>query len=211
MVADRPHRAGAASLLLLTAALYWLAFGLLALTMARRSPRLALLLPLLALSPPAFIFVGIIWRDVCCHHMAAGCRIDLCDGRTAGRCARRPRLSDWCCSPLGCCCAPTRSRRRPSLRPISCGPRIFPGSEPRFSICPWRWGSTDVVQVIYYGVLGATRQHPQHSIMVFDLGGISHFAKDNRFPGSWSAQEKRLITEGCYKPIAWDVYRTQEP
>jgi hypothetical protein len=59
-----PIAPGPASLFLLTAALYWLAFGLLALTIARRSPWLALLLPLLALTPSAFVFVGIIWRDV---------------------------------------------------------------------------------------------------------------------------------------------------
>ena len=40
-----------------------------------------------------------------------------------------------------------------------------------------------LVQVVYYGALGATRQHPLHSIMVFDLGGITHFTKQNQFPG----------------------------
>ena len=59
-----PIAPGTGSLLLLTASLYWLAFGVVALTVARRSPLLALVLPLLALSPPAFVFVGIIWRDV---------------------------------------------------------------------------------------------------------------------------------------------------
>src|SRR3954470_21077794 len=59
-----PVAPGSGSLLLLTVTLYWLAFGLLALTLVQRSPWLALLLLLLALSPPAFIFVGIIWRDV---------------------------------------------------------------------------------------------------------------------------------------------------
>ncbi len=67
------------------------------------------------------------------------------------------------------------------------------------------------LQVVYYGVLGAQRQHPLHSIMVFDLGGISHFAKDNVFPGSWSKDEAALITDGCYKPLAWDIYWTQQP
>jgi hypothetical protein len=47
--------------------------------------------------------------------------------------------------------------------------------------------------------------------MVFDLGGISHFAKDNVFPGTWTKDETALITNGCYKPVAWDIYWTQEP
>jgi hypothetical protein len=59
-----PVAPGAGSMFLLIATSYWLGFGLLALAVARRSSRLALLLPLLALMPPAFFFVGIIWRDV---------------------------------------------------------------------------------------------------------------------------------------------------
>src|SRR5450755_4566654 len=59
-----PVAPGAASMFLLIATSYWLGFSLLAFALARRSTRLALLLPLLALAPPAFVFVGIIWRDV---------------------------------------------------------------------------------------------------------------------------------------------------
>ena len=59
-----PIAPGTASLLLVTVALYWLAFAIVALNIARRSFGLALLVPVLALTPPAFILVGIIWRDI---------------------------------------------------------------------------------------------------------------------------------------------------
>src|SRR5512140_647944 len=59
-----PVAPGAGSMFLLIATTYWLGFGLVASALARRSSRLAPLLPLLALMPPAFVFVGIIWRDV---------------------------------------------------------------------------------------------------------------------------------------------------
>src|SRR5450631_2642547 len=59
-----PVAPGAASMFLLIATSYWLGFALLALALARRSSWLALLLPLLALAPPAFCLVGIIWRDM---------------------------------------------------------------------------------------------------------------------------------------------------
>src|SRR5690348_9767814 len=59
-----PIAPGTGSLLLLTVALYWLSFGLIACVIARRSPKLALLLPLLGLSPPAFVLLGVIWRDI---------------------------------------------------------------------------------------------------------------------------------------------------
>ena len=53
-----PLAPGAASMFLLIAALYWLGFGLFALTVARRSVGAALLVPLLALAPPAFMLLG---------------------------------------------------------------------------------------------------------------------------------------------------------
>src|SRR3984893_7969222 len=63
-----PVAPGAGSMFLLIATSYWLGFGLLAFALARRSTRLALLLPLLALMPPAFVLVWIILRDVLFAH-----------------------------------------------------------------------------------------------------------------------------------------------
>ena len=59
-----PVARGAGSMFLLIATTYWLGFGMLAVVVAHRSSRLAMVLPLLALAPPAFVFVGILWRDV---------------------------------------------------------------------------------------------------------------------------------------------------
>ena len=59
-----PLAPGAWSMFLLIASLYWLGFGLLALTVARQSRWLGMATPLLAFAPPAFFFVGIIWRDI---------------------------------------------------------------------------------------------------------------------------------------------------
>src|SRR5712691_2040161 len=59
-----PIAPGASSMFLLTVTLYWLGFGVLALIAVRRSLWLGLVTPLLALMPPAFFFVGMVWRDV---------------------------------------------------------------------------------------------------------------------------------------------------
>src|ERR1041384_1576436 len=59
-----PIAPGSGSMFLLIATFYWLGFGLLAYAVAQRCLWLAVVLLLLALSPPAFVFVGIIWRDV---------------------------------------------------------------------------------------------------------------------------------------------------
>jgi hypothetical protein len=59
-----PIAPGALSMLLLIATFYWLGFGLFALKAAARSAWLGIATPVAALAPPAFLFVGIIWRDV---------------------------------------------------------------------------------------------------------------------------------------------------
>src|SRR6266566_9561346 len=59
-----PIAPGSASMFLLTASLYWLAFGILAFLAGHRSAWLALATPFVALVPSAFFFVGMVWRDV---------------------------------------------------------------------------------------------------------------------------------------------------
>src|SRR2546430_15582751 len=55
-----PIAPGSPSMFLLTAALYWLAFGLLAFLSPRPSPWVGLPAPLVPPVPPAFCFVGMI-------------------------------------------------------------------------------------------------------------------------------------------------------
>ena len=59
-----PIAPGAGSMFLLIATTYWLGFGSFRLRSHPAASRSALLLPLLALTPPALAFAGIIWRDV---------------------------------------------------------------------------------------------------------------------------------------------------
>jgi hypothetical protein len=63
-----------------------------------------------------------------------------------------------------------------------------------------------LLQLVYYGVLGAARENPQHSLAVFDLGGITHFSGDIRLPGDWTAEEKRRLGTDCYDAYLWDAY-----
>lgn len=207
-----PIAPGPGSLLLLTAALYWLAFAMVALTVARRSFWLGLLLPLLALSPPAFVFVGIIWRDVLFSVfwlLAAALVFAAADrGRQHRIAAQAVALVLLA---LGVLLRPNALAAAPILAAYIVWPSALNWKRTAILYVPAALALFGLVQVIYYGALGATRQHPLHSIMVFDLGGVSHFAKDNVFPGTWSADESKLITDGCYNPLAWDVYWTQQP
>ena len=207
-----PIAPGTGSILLLTVTLYWLTFAIVALTVVRRSAWLALLLPLLALSPPAFVFVGIIWRDVLfaiTWLLAAALVFAAADRgsrlRVSAQTAALVLLA------FGVLLRPNSLAAAPILLVYLLWPLGFPWKRAIILYVPAVLTLFGLVQVIYYGVLKAERQHPLQSIMVFDLGGISHFAKDNVFPGIWSADETKMITEGCYKPLAWDVYWTQEP
>ena len=207
-----PIAPGTGSILLLTVTLYWLAFGVVALTIARRSPWLALMLPLLALSPPAFVFVGIIWRDVLfaiAWLLAAAFVFAVADRG----CKLRVPVQAIGIGLLafGVLLRPNALAAAPILAAYILWPAHFPWKRAAILYVPAALGLFGLVQVVYYDVLGATRQYPLHPIMVFDLGGISNFARANVFPGSWTADETALITHGCYQPIAWDIYWTQQP
>jgi hypothetical protein len=52
---------------------------------------------------------------------------------------------------------------------------------------------------------------PVQSIMVFDLGGISPFTKQNQFPVRWSESESAQLLNTCYQPTQWDIYWRLEP
>ena len=207
-----PIAPGPASLLLLTAALYWLAFAMVALTVARQSFWLGALLPVLALSPPAFVFVGIIWRDVLFSVfwlLAAALVFAAVDRGRYYRIASQ--VLAVALLALGVLLRPNALAAAPILAAYIAWSSAFNWKRAAVLYVPVALTLFGLVQLIYYGALGATRQHPLHSIMVFDLGGISHFAKDNVYPGPWNADESKLITGGCYNPLAWDVYWTQQP
>jgi hypothetical protein len=207
-----PIAPGPGSIFLLTAALYWLAFTVVAFGVARYSPQLALLVPVLAISPPAFVLVGVIWRDILfgiAWLLAAGMIFVIHDR------GWKVRVSMQICAfallTFGVLLRPNALAAAPVLVAYLVWPSRFSWKRTALLYAPAALGLFGFMQVTYYGVFAVERQHPLHSIMVFDLGGISHFAGENVFPGNWSDRENALITHGCYKPIAWDIYWTQDP
>ena len=186
-----PIAPGPGSMFLLIVTLYWLAFGLLAFMLARRSSGLAL-----RAAAAGAVAAGLRLRR---HHLArhlfaaCGCwpRDRLC--RRPARRATAPAAQAIALGlfAFGVLLRPNASVAAPILAATSCGRRGFPGSARRSFFVPAVVAFFALVQVVYYGVLGATRQHPLHSIMVFDLGGITHFAKENQFPVTWTEPETR--------------------
>jgi hypothetical protein len=207
-----PIAPGSGSMFLLIVTFYWLAFGLLAFTMARHSVLRAYVLLLLAVSPPAFVFIGILWRDVLFAStwlLSAALPFAVADRNARLRVPIQVMALGLLA--LGVLLRPNALIAAPILAVTIAWPGHFSWRRAAIIFVPAAAGLFAMVQVVYYGALGAARQHPLQSIMVFDLGGISHFTKQNQFPVAWTASETALLTTDCYQPTQWDIYWRLEP
>ena len=207
-----PIAPGAGSMFLLIATSYWLAFSILSFVLAAREKRSALLLPIVAFMPPAFAFVGIIWRDVLfatCWLLAASIAFAI-SGRPS---PIRPlaRLLAFVIVTIGVLLRPNALLAAPILVAYVVWPTQFSFRRMAILFVPTAVAFFAVVQLVYYGALGATRQHPLQSIMIFDLGGISHFGRENQYPVDWSDAHNTLLLNTCYQPTQWDIYWRLEP
>ena len=180
---------------LLIAALYWLGFGL------RRASRRAPLaagsaLPclLLALAPPAFMLLGMIWRDVLFADvwLFAAALAYAAAARARGDRAGRRRHWRWSLVAFGVLLRPNAIFAAPLLAAYVIWPARFALEAHRVS-CSCRRSPPGyaLMQLTYYAVLDVKREHPLHSLFVFDLGGITHFTGENQFPVAWSAARDR--------------------
>ena len=206
-----PIAPGAGSMFLLIATSYWLAFGVVAFALARRNTAAALLLPLLALIPPAFVFVGIIWRDVLfaiTWLLAAAIAFAAAEWHQRVRVPGQALAFALCA--FGVLLRPNALIAAPILAAYIVWPSQMLLKRTAILFVPAMLGFFALVQVVYYGVLDVTRQHPLQTFMVFDLGGISHFTNENQFPVDWSEPESALLFS-CYKPTEWDIYWRLEP
>jgi hypothetical protein len=202
-----PIAPGAASMFLLIATSYWLGFGLLSFVLASRDKQTALLLPIAAFVPPAFVFVGIIWRDVLfatCWLLAASVAF-AATGRSSPI-SLTARLLAFVLVTMGVLLRPNAVFAAPILAAYVLSPSRFSFRRLAILFVPMVVGFFAVVQLVYYGALGATRQHPLQSIMIFDLGGISHFANENQYPVDWSESQTAMLLNTCYQPTQWDIY-----
>ncbi len=207
-----PIAPGAGSVFLLTATTYWMGFGILSLVLASRGKAAALLLPLLAMTPPALALVGSIWRDILlatCWLLAAAVAYAVSEQRSPVR---------WIGQALALSLVVLGVLLRPNAllaAPLLAAYVVWISRVTLLRILMFYIPAAivlfGIVQVVYYGMLDAKRQHPLQTIMIFDLGGISHFAKQNQFPVEWSEAENAMLLDKCYQPTLWDIYWRLEP
>lgn len=207
-----PIAPGSASMFLLIAVLYWLAFAVLAFATARYSCRLALALPLIALAPPAFEFVGIIWRDILFADVwLLAAALAYAAAPQAARVRAPSQALALGLLVLGLLLRPNALLAAPILGAYILSPSRLRWKPLALAYAPAVVGLFALVQVTYYGAFDAMRQNPLHSILVFDLGGVTHFARQNQFPVTFTPEQTALVTDHCYSPELWDVYWTREP
>jgi hypothetical protein len=206
-----PIAPGSLSMFLLTAILYWGSFAILAVLALKSSIWLGFLVPVLALVPPAFVFVGMIWRDVQFGVIWLFAAMLAFAAASTTRSGALPRGVALALTGVGVLLRPNAAIAAPLLAIYTIWPQRFTLSGAAGLYLPAAALFIGLVPLVYYGVLGAQRQHPLHSILVFDLGGITHFSGQNQFPVSWSPEQTNLLTTSCYDPARWDSYWHMDP
>ena len=69
-----------------------------------------------------------------------------------------------------------------------------------------------LIHTVYYTVLNAERQNPLHSVFVYDLGGISYYSGENRFPVAFTPEQTAMLfTSECYNRTAGTITGTLRP
>jgi hypothetical protein len=207
-----PISPGSGSIFLLIATLYWLSFAIIAGAVARRSAGRAVVVLLLALAPPAFMLLAMIWRDILFGvvWLLAAAIIYFATDRT--------RPLGWAMRALalalvgfGVLLRPNAIIAAPLLVAYIAWPARFEWKRAALLFIPALLACYGLIYVTYYVILGVHRNNPLHQIVVFDLGGITYFTRENQFPVSWSADEEASLITRCYQPAGWDSYWTQDP
>jgi hypothetical protein len=207
-----PVAPGSLSMFLAIAMLYWLGFGVLALMAARRSLWLGLVTVLLALLPPAFFFVGMIWRDVLFGVVwLAAAVIAFAVADRGGRLRIPVQAVALMLIAFGVLLRPNAVAAAPILAAYVAWPVRFDPKRTALVFVPALVFFFVLVPVFYYGILHAHRQNPLHQILVFDLGGTTRFTGENQFPVAWSADQTELLRGKCYDPVRWDTYWHMQP
>jgi hypothetical protein len=207
-----PISPGPGSMFLLIAALYWLGVGLIASAAARRSPLIAALLIGAALTPPALFMLGIIWRDMLLAALwiaAAGLTLTAVDRADARGIVLRVLALGLVV--LGVLLRPNAIPAGVLLALYAVMPARFEWRRTALLFIPVAVAMFALSQITYYQVLGAVRQHPLHSLFVFDLGGITHYSGENVFPVTWTDQQQIMLTTDCHRGDMWDWYWYMPP
>jgi len=189
-----------------TLTFYWLAFFLLFLGLRRTGTRLAWLALLLPLAPPLLVLQGIVWRDVVFSTLwvlSAALVFAASDRPAPVRLAAT--VVALLLFVLGFWLRPNAIFAAVPLFAYIVWPQNFRWKRLFLSAVPVCLVLQGSASLINYSWLNAVERHPTHSIMVFDLAGISQFTGQNVFPvADWTPEQITKVTTQCYDPGYWD-------
>ena len=212
-----PIAPGSGSMFLLIATLYWLGFALIAVAVARRSAWVGMAVPFLALTPPAIMMLVMIWRDMLFGVTWLVAAAIVYWSTTKAPPIQRPifQRSAQCLALalviFGILLRPTAIIAAPILAAYVIWPTRFELQRTALIYLPGIVIGYAAIHLVYYTILNVHRENPLHSLLVFDLGGITHFTGINQFPVSWSESQNAMLTSSCYNTERWDAYWTIEP
>ncbi|MBD8166115.1 hypothetical protein K6L24_13145 [Erwinia persicina] len=63
-----------------------------------------------------------------------------------------------------------------------------------------------ITSVFNYQILNASKSKAYQSLIVFDIGGVSHFADKNYFNEEWTSAEDSKVRTDCYDSRSWNSY-----
>jgi hypothetical protein len=207
-----PIAPGPGSMFLLMALAYWLGFAMTGVALARRAAWLGVAAPVVALVPPSVMMLSMIWRDVlfAVAWLLAAALVLLAANR-GGALRAAAAIVALVLIGFGVLLRPTAFVAAPLLLGYALWPLRFNFKRMAILFIPALALGYALIHVVYYVALDVSREHPLHSVFVFDLGGVTHFSGENQFPVTWSAEETALLTSKCYDPDRWDSYWTYDP
>jgi len=199
---------GPQGMLLFLLTLYWGALFVFGDAAATIDPRAALAMPLLGFMPFTLNFAGTIWTDVLVAVSWLMCTALLFHSQIHGKKTfAATRAVAWSLFICG-----SWARPNALFAAVPLGLYLL---KPQTGFSFARRAVLSVVlvvglwigsQVVFYHLLNVQKTHPINSILVFDLGGISHFSDKNYFPGAWSEEENAKILSTCYNATEWNSY-----
>lgn len=187
--------------------LYWLSFYLIFHVLRRAGSRLAWLALVLPLAPPLIALQGIVWRDSVFSTLWLFAFALAFFGAEGSRRLRAAATATAIAALLlGFWLRPNALFAAAPLAVYILWPGGFRWKRILLLTLPLCIALQASAHLVNYTWLQATPRHPAHSILVFDLTGIGHFAGRNVFPvDDWTPEEVRRLTTSCYDPAYWDA------
>ncbi len=155
----------------------------------------------LAFTPPAFFFAGLIWRDILFAD------VWLFAAALTYATTSRPAAIRWPAQTiamllvgLGVLLRPNAIIAAPLLAAYVMWPAAFHWKRVALILIPGIVAGYALIHTVYYTVLNAERLYPLHSVFVFDLGGITYYSGENRFPVEFTPDQNRHAHRQMLQP-----------